>query len=117
MFVAVLLPDERRAKPTEGGEARKTEKTFLRKAAPICCRVSRSEDERISQRVLVHEGGRGGLTTQVILLVELKLKSKKAPKQVETLLVVPKGPRLKSSEVMLYDCRSKGSASEVQRRP
>jgi hypothetical protein len=35
MLVAVELPEERRANPTDGGEARKTEKTFLRKAAPI----------------------------------------------------------------------------------
>lgn len=35
MFVAVELPEESSANPTEGGEARKTEKTFLRKAAPI----------------------------------------------------------------------------------
>lgn len=59
------------------------------------------------------------LTTQVILLEELKLKSKKAPRQVETLLVVPKGPRLKSSEVMLYDYgkkRRERSVSTDRRR-
>ena len=39
-----------------------------------------------------------------MILDELgRLRSKKAPRQVEMLFVVPKGPRLKSSAVMLYD--------------
>jgi hypothetical protein len=59
------------------------------------------EKRRRSSARLVEEESDVRLTTQVMRLVELKLKSKKAPKQVETLLVVPKGPRLKSSEVML----------------
>lgn len=43
-------------------------------------------------------------TTQVIREVLGRLRSKNAPKHVEILFVVPKGPRLKSSAVMLYDC-------------
>lgn len=44
------------------------------------------------------------LTTQLIRLVELRLRSKSAPRQVDTLLVTPKGPKLKSSEDTFQDC-------------
>ena len=43
-------------------------------------------------------------TTHVILEVVEKFKLKKAPKQVETLFVLPNGPKLKSSDEILYDC-------------
>lgn len=49
------------------------------------------------------KGGRGGgRTTQLILEVDERVRSKNAPRQVEMLFVRPNGPRLKSSDVMLY---------------
>lgn len=45
-------------------------------------------------------------TTQLIFEVEESVRSKKAPRQVETFVVAsrPNGPRLKSAEDMLYAC-------------